>query len=539
MSDFILMLLLRFLFLLGIFALEILGASIWLDTAELSRTSGLTGFVGDFAPLAVRSLFASTAIFATIAYLKRGLAFQQISAKLSETPIRWHGLVGHLGLMAGFTALSAPLFGGKLPGSSADMVMAIWLVVGLSAISLAAFAVMPPRLWLKLVWSTGWLWAYAVAAGVLVWLAASANRPLWKISTALTLRLVKFLLHPFLPQVFADPASASIGSPRFSVSISAACSGVEGAGLMVVFGILWLWFFRKECRFPQTLIVIPAGVAILWLLNALRIAALILIGNAGAPDIALGGFHSQAGWMAFNVVALGFVVTVQRLPWISARQAERELSSERKANPATPYLMPFLLILAAAMISRSLSAGFEWLYPLRFFAAGAALWFFRRRYAQLGWSFSWAGPVIGVVVFAIWMLLDRGTSAVQGNSIAVGMAALPAGSRFAWLAFRTLAAVTTVPIAEELAFRAFLIRRLVSADFESLSVKSFSWVSLLISSVAFGLLHGDRWLAGTLAGLLYSRAFLRGKFGGAVIAHATTNTLLAGLVLHSGRWDLW
>ncbi len=31
-------------------------------------------------------------------------------------------------------------------------------------------------------------------------------------------------------------------------------------------------------------------------LNALRIAILMLIGNAGFPDVAAYGFHSQAGW---------------------------------------------------------------------------------------------------------------------------------------------------------------------------------------------------------------------------------------------------
>jgi CAAX prenyl protease-like protein len=80
----------------------------------------------------------------------------------------------------------------------------------------------------------------------------------------------------------------------------------------------------------------------------------------------------------------------------------------------------------------------------------------------------------------------------------------------------------------------------MSADFESLSVRSFSFVALLVSSVVFGLLHGDRWLAGSVAGLLYAGAFLRrGKIGDAVIAHATTNALLAGLVLFSHRWYLW
>jgi CAAX prenyl protease-like protein len=104
----------------------------------------------------------------------------------------------------------------------------------------------------------------------------------------------------------------------------------------------------------------------------------------------------------------------------------------------------------------------------------------------------------------------------------------------------TTAAMITVPIAEELAFRGFLIRRLMSADFESRTLREFTYISILISSVAFGLMHGDRWIAGTVAGALYAAALVRrGRIGDAVVAHATTNALLAAWVLYSGRWGLW
>ena len=98
----------------------------------------------------------------------------------------------------------------------------------------------------------------------------------------------------------------------------------------------------------------------------------------------------------------------------------------------------------------------------------------------------------------------------------------------AWLAIRTTAAVVTVPIAEELAFRCFLIRRLMSRDFQSLGPREYSVAAVLISSMIFGVLHGDRWLAGLGAGLVYAFVFLRrGSTGDAVMAHATTNALLA------------
>jgi CAAX prenyl protease-like protein len=126
------------------------------------------------------------------------------------------------------------------------------------------------------------------------------------------------------------------------------------------------------------------------------------------------------------------------------------------------------------------------------------------------------------------------------SALAASLASLSPSERAAWLIFRTAAAVITVPIAEELAFRGFLIRRLTSADFDSLDPRHYTYFAVFVSSLAFGVLHGGRWLAGTLAGLIYAIAFLRrGRIGDAIIAHAVTNTLLAACVLFAGRWDLW
>ena len=116
----------------------------------------------------------------------------------------------------------------------------------------------------------------------------------------------------------------------------------------------------------------------------------------------------------------------------------------------------------------------------------------------------------------------------------------PDSARFAWIAFRVVGAVLFVPIAEELAFRGFLLRRLASTDFESVGWREFSWGPFLISSVAFGLLHGDRWLAGSVAGAIFALAQIRrGRIGDAIAAHAVANALVAAWVLIAGGWQLW
>jgi len=532
----------RVTILAALFMLELVTISASLDTEALDHRGGLTGLVGDWGPSILRSIVAVAAVFVTFGYLNAKGALQRISNQILRTPaIDWRFFAGHVCAIVAFSILSALLFAGRPPALDSNFVAASWLLAGLIAIALAGCAFVPPKLWIGLIRCTDKVWVYALAAGIAAGLIVSLGRSLWKPTSALTFSLVKALLGPFVSGMVANPAKMIIGTQSFKVAISPQCSGLEGVGLMLIFGILWLWFFRYECRFPQALLLIPAGVSILFLLNAVRIAALILIGNAGAPQVALGGFHSQAGWIAFNGVALGFSVAASRLPWLTRKQEKRALQDSSAENPTAAYLVPFLLILAVAMISRAATSGFEWLYPLRFFAAAAALWFFRRKYRELDWRFTWFAPAVGSVVFVIWLALDRAAGPHSNNNgIASGIASLPTAGWIAWLTFRTLAAVVTVPIAEELAFRGFLIRRLISSDFESLDARRFTYFSVLVSSVAFGFLHGGRWLAGTIAGLLYAASLLRrGRIGDAVVAHATTNAWLAAWVLFRGNWHLW
>jgi CAAX prenyl protease-related protein len=90
-----------------------------------------------------------------------------------------------------------------------------------------------------------------------------------------------------------------------------------------------------------------------------------------------------------------------------------------------------------------------------------------------------------------------------------------------WLLFRLVGYVVIAPLAEELAFRGFLTRRIVQPDFQNVPLGMFSWSSFLISSVLFGAFHGGMWLAGTLAGMSFALAlYHRRALGDAVQAHA-------------------
>jgi exosortase E/protease (VPEID-CTERM system) len=210
--------------------------------------------------------------------------------------------------------------------------------------------------------------------------------------------------------------------------------------------------------------------------------------------------------------------------------------SRAEENPTASYLVPFLAVLAAGMLSGAVSSGFEWLYPLRFFAAAAALWMFRKEYAKLDWRGGWLAPVAGVLIFLLWIALDY--SASTGMPIALASAS-PYPRRL-WITFRVLASVTTVPLAEELAFRGYLLRRLVAGDFEMISFSRVTPIAIFVSSAIFGVLHGGRWLAGALAGIILALLIMRrGRMGEAVVAHAVANAMIAIYVLMFNAWSLW
>jgi exosortase E/protease (VPEID-CTERM system) len=534
----------RIIALALVFAFELIAISTWLDNEQLAGMGGLTGFVHDWGAWILRCVVGFAAIFVTFSSLRYQAELRQISADLAGTPIQWRFAASHFLAIVVFGGLSPVIYQARLGGVAGQFAVAVWLCAGLAGIALGALAMVPAAYWLRVIRGTGLLWVYSAVAVVLACMVGSSVRWLWIPTARVTYSLVHAMLSPFVSGIISNTATLSLGTERFHVEIAPECSGFEGAGLMLAFGVAWLLLFRKECRFPQALLLVPLGVALVFLLNALRITMLILIGNAGAERIALGGFHSQAGWIGFNLVALGFCVAARRMPWF-AKQSAKPAATGRAENPTAAYLLPFVMILAAGMVSRAATGEFEWTYPLRFFVAAGMLWFFRRSYVRLDWGFDWTAPVIGAVVFGIWVGMDgafsgRAFSGEIADALPTALAAALIPARIGWIAIRALAAVVTVPIAEELAFRGFLIRRCIAEDFEQVSLRRYTWLGLAVSSVIFGVLHGGHVVAGMAAGLLFALALLRkGRIGDAVVAHASANALLSIYVLAFHQWHLW
>lgn len=197
-----------------------------------------------------------------------------------------------------------------------------------------------------------------------------------------------------------------------------------------------------------------------------------------------------------------------------------------------------LAMLAAALVSRGVAGGFEYLDPLRFFAGAAVLWFFRRRYAKLDWHAGWAGFALGGLVFLVWMAFNSRDATNSITTFPDAMAHSWWGIQFSWIACRILGTVFIAPAAEELAYREYLLLRLHPRDTAQVRWSNLPWLALIVSSFAYGVLQGGQWVAGTIVGILFGLALLRRcRIGDAFAAHSAANalSLLWVLLGHSGQ----
>jgi exosortase/archaeosortase family protein len=147
------------------------------------------------------------------------------------------------------------------------------------------------------------VWWYAIITALLGATAMQLSQRLWGPTATLTFDLVRRVLSPLMPTLQADPATHVLSSEHFAVQISEVCSGLEGMGLMLALTSAWIVYFRREYFFPRVLILVPIGLLTIFVLNILRIAALMFIGDAGFQEIAEYGFHSQAEAVAAHATS--------------------------------------------------------------------------------------------------------------------------------------------------------------------------------------------------------------------------------------------
>jgi len=152
------------------------------------------------------------------------------------------------------------------------------------------------------------------------------------------------------------------------------------------------------------------------------------------------------------------------------------------------------------------------------------------------------GTIVGVVVFAFWISPQAifGFPARMSGFNPDLFGAQP-GLFLTTVVFRFLRLVVVVPLVEEIFWRGFLLRYLINEKFDQVPFGTFSWLSFLVVTAAFGFSHSSAdWPAALLTGALYNWVAYRTKsLSTCVITHALTNLLLGVWIMSTKQWGFW
>ncbi len=147
----------------------------------------------------------------------------------------------------------------------------------------------------------------------------------WFFFSSMVARGSGFLLHLFFTNTSVQLNSLEnivVRVNDFSVVIGAACSGLDSLVLFFILFITLLAYQHDVVHKTRAVFVGVLGFIGAFLVNILRVTALIALGTH-YPDFAINGFHSNAGWILFTIYFVGFVWLTR--DWI-LKKNEKEVS---------------------------------------------------------------------------------------------------------------------------------------------------------------------------------------------------------------------
>jgi CAAX prenyl protease-like protein len=218
----------------------------------------------------------------------------------------------------------------------------------------------------------------------------------------------------------------------------------------------------------------------------------------------------------------------------------------RDRYPALPYIAPFAAILVFIEIHgyASWSPFVEWPVQVLVLAGLCCLcWPRELEKVPRHWL---ASTAVGIAVFCIWvqpdLLLPGYRNHIVFTVFGVPHSSIPPSvQRSAWvLAWRAARATLVVPIAEELFWRAWLMRWLINQNFLSVRLGAYAPTACYLTALLFASEHGPYWDVGLATGLIYNLWMIRTKsVADCILMHGVTNGVLSWYVLATGNWQYW
>jgi hypothetical protein len=480
------------------------------------------------------ALFGAGALFAQA----RRVAIVRFAAAAADHPAARGWAMLHA---LGVGLLVAPLaLGGAVGLSGAFWSVAPVLAAGAALAGVGGlFWIAPPRAWAELLRAEPVVLPLAAAVAVALPDLAELARPIWGVEglTRATFAAVEAVLRLASAEVSGRPEDFVLTFEGFAVQISRACSGVEGFALVAGFVAIYAALFRGEVRVGRVLaVLVPIGLMLSWALNVVRIATLVLIGARVAPELAVNGFHSYAGWLFFLILALGLLWAGHAVPWFQRGRVAGPAAVAApplRSDPLAALILPFVVFMVASVAAGAFFPHPELGYPLTAAAMAAAVLCFLPAYRALEWRLDRVALGVGAAVGVLWVALAA--PAGGDDPLALSLAAMTPAAFAAWVALRLVGTVLLVPLIEEAFFRGYVLTRIAGLG--------GGWAlprvaGIAVSSVLFAALHG-RWVEATAAGVAFSLLMLRqGRLGDAVQAHAAANLVVAVAAALRDDWTL-
>lgn len=214
------------------------------------------------------------------------------------------------------------------------------------------------------------------------------------------------------------------------------------------------------------------------------------------------------------------------------------------------HVLPFAAYMAFIAVSAFTSSEPQtqeilWFYPLKITLVSILLMYYWKHYPELKEKQGLEIPEIflsigvGLLVYFAWIRMDF-SWATQGEvSAAYNPYAAGPQLGLALAGIRLFGASVVVPIMEELFWRSFILRYIISPDFTKVKLGTFTPASFLITGILFGLEH-HFWLADIMAGAAYTLLLYRTQnLWHCIIAHTVTNLALGFHVLITEEWFWW
>jgi len=210
------------------------------------------------------------------------------------------------------------------------------------------------------------------------------------------------------------------------------------------------------------------------------------------------------------------------------------------------YAAPLAIFIGFTFVGQTWKSIYPWSYLVKTVVVAAALWLAWPRYTRIRWNYWWLGLIVGAIGIVQWVGMQLYLQQFQSFKPSADAFDPHAhfqghdGMLWAFIGVRTAGAVLVVPLMEELFWRDFLWRSILSPDFKKVAIGAWAWAPLLGVAAAFSLVHGNWWLTSIVWALMIGVLLVKTRsLGACIVAHATTNLLLAIWVVNTRQWSFW